>query len=108
MMSRDEERQLREIEQSLADEDPKFATSIGAAEPMDVSVVATWATMIIAVGCALALLGLLLGSGFGWLGVLMAVAGYFLRSTLRAPRGRGDLGGDDDTEPGTGHDGARI
>lgn len=109
MLNRDEERRLREIESSLTHEDPRFAKRISASASWDGGVVVTHATAIAVLGCALALLGLLLGSAFGMLGVLLAVIGFSLRLTpSRTVRGMRTRRDNDDGEPGTGHGGACI
>lgn len=93
MVNRDEERRLREIELSLVREDPRFAERLSASASWDGAVV-THATAIAVLGCALALLGLLLGSAFGLLGVLLAVIGFSLRFTPpRTARGDADAWG---------------
>lgn len=109
MLNRDEERRFREIESSLTHEDPRFAKRISASASWGGSAVVPHATAIAVLGCALALFGLLLGSAFGLLGVLLAVVGFSLRFTPpRTARGVRTRGDDDEGESGTGHDGARI
>lgn len=107
-MSGDEEQRLRDIERSLTREDPRFAERISAFEPWDARSVAACSNVIAVSGCALALLGLLLGSAFGLLGVLMATIGFALRLTVPTTAQLAQRHHDDGGESGTGHDGARI
>ena len=107
-MSHDEERRLRELESSIAQDDPAFAARLSTPEPPDARTLARCATTIAVLGCSVALLGLLLGSVFAVLGVLVAVVGFALRLTLPAPVQLPRRRDDDDGESGTGRKGALI